>query len=103
MKLTRKMPMMAALGIGMLLVPMADAGVAMAASEGIHVDQVVYLEDYSKVAMVSLQGDSKDFSLVDTATGKTVYQGKLTDKAYDEMSGEYIAREDFSDFKVPGT
>ena len=103
MKLTRKMPMMAALGIGMLLVPMADAGVAMAASEGIHVDQVVYLEDYSKVAMVSLQGDSKDFSLVDTATGKTVYQGKLTDKAYDEMSGEYIARADFSDFKVPGT
>ena len=104
MKLARKMPIMAALGIGMLL-PLGtmNDNVAMAASEGIHVDQVGYLEDYSKVAMISLKGDSKDFSLVDTATGKTVYQGKLTDKAYDEMSGEYVARADFSDFKVPGT
>ena len=104
MKLARKMPIMAALGIGMLL-PLGtmNDNVAMAASEGIHVDQVGYLEDYSKVVMISLKGDSKDFSLVDTATGKTVYQGKLTDKAYDEMSGEYVARADFSDFKVPGT
>ena len=104
MKLARKMPIMAALGIGMLL-PLGtmNDNVAMAASEGIHVDQVGYLEDYSKVAMISLKGDSKDFSLVDTATGKTVYQGKLTAKAYDEMSGEYVARADFSDFKVPGT
>ena len=56
MKLARKMPIMAALGIGMLL-PLGtmNDNVAMAASEGIHVDQVGYLEDYSKVAMISLK------------------------------------------------
>ena len=45
MKFTRKMPIVAAMGIGLLLPLGADASVAMAASEGIHVDQAGYLED----------------------------------------------------------
>lgn len=108
MTLKGKKHVLAALGLGILLPLSGDCSMAMAASGAIHVDQAGYLEDYSKAAMISQQGDSrdlkafKDFSLVDAATGNTVYTGTLTDGIYDAMSGEYISKADFSDFKQAG-
>lgn len=103
MDIKRKIKLLAALGIGVLLPLGGNCSMAMAASGGIHVDQAGYLEDYSKAAMISLPGTAKDFSLVDAATGKTVYTGTLTGRTYDAMSGEYISRADFSDFNQAGT
>ena len=69
----------------------AVSSVSFAASEGVHVDQVGYLTDYSKVAMVSLPNCGDDFSVVDTATGKTVFTGKLTAPEFDASSAEKYA------------
>ena len=74
----------------------AVSSVSFAASEGVHVDQVGYLTDYSKVAMVSLPNCGDDFSVVDTATGKTVFTGKLTAPEFDASSAQNIRRADFS-------
>ena len=81
----------------------AVSSVSFAASEGVHVDQVGYLTDYSKVAMVSLPNCGDDFSVVDTATGKTVFTGKLTAPEFDASSAENIRRADFSSVKKAGT
>ncbi len=69
---------------------------------GIHVDQVGYLTDYQKKAMIA-DADTSDFELIDTVTGKTVYQGKLSAPKLDNSSQEKLSTADFSDFKTPGT
>ena len=76
----------------------------MAASPAIHVDQVGYLTNYKKIAMVSAEvADDTTFRIVDTKTGKTVFSGKLSAAQFDEMSNENIRRADFSNFKTAGT
>lgn len=77
---------------------------AFAADGGIHVDQVGYLRNYQKIAMVSAEvEDGANFRLVDVRTGDTVFTGKLSAAKYDEMSGENIREADFSAFKTSGT
>ena len=49
---------------------------AFAADAGLHVDQVGYLTNHTKVAMVSAAADDS-FKLVDAKTGKTVYEGTM--------------------------
>lgn len=67
-----------------------------------HVDQVGYLNGYSKTAMVTDTGDT-DFSLVDAKTGQTVYEGKLSAAKKDAMSEEPLRKADFSSFNKEGT
>ena len=62
---------------GILLGTCGLPGFSEAADAGMHVDQVGYLNGYSKTAMVTDTGDT-DFSLVDAKTGQTVYEGKLS-------------------------
>ena len=73
-----------------------------AADDGIHVDQVGYLTNYDKVAMVA---DAKDktFEIIDTKTNKVVFTGKLSAPKYDAMSEETLSKADFTDLKTPGT
>ena len=76
--------------------------VSEAADDGIHVDQVGYLTNHDKVAMVA---DAKDktFEIIDTKTNKVVFTGKLSAPKYDAMSEETLSKADFTNLKIPGT
>lgn len=77
---------------------------AFAADGGIHVDQVGYLTNYKKIAMVSAEvEDGTAFRLVDAKTGKIVFTGELSAARYNPMSDENIRNADFSSFKTAGT
>ena len=67
-----------------------------------HVDQVGYLTGHNKTAMVTDSGET-DFSIVNTKTGETAYQGKLSAAKEDAMSEERLRKADFSDFDKAGT
>ena len=76
---------------------------AFAADAGIHVDQVGYLTNHKKIAMISAKvDDGTDFRLVDEKTGETVFTGKLSPEKYNAMSDENIRYADFSSFNTPG-
>lgn len=87
----------------MVLASMAfmSAGGASVLAAEVHVDQVGYLTDHTKQAMVS-EADSDSFRLLDAKTGTVVYEGKLSAAKYDPMSEENISVADFTDFKKPG-
>ena len=87
---------------GILLGTCGLPGFSEAADAGMHVDQVGYLNGYSKTAMVTDTGDT-DFSLVDAKTGQTVYEGKLSAAKKDAMSEETLRKADFSSFNKEGT
>ncbi|WP_304154261.1 glycoside hydrolase family 9 protein [Megamonas hypermegale] len=76
--------------------------VSEAADDGIHVDQVGYLTNHDKVAMVA---DAKDktFEIIDTKTNKVVFTGKLSAPKYDAMSEETLSKADFTNLKTSGT
>lgn len=76
--------------------------VSEAADDGIHVDQVGYLTNHDKVAMVA---DAKDktFEIIDAKTNKVVFTGKLSAPKYDAMSEETLSKADFTNLKTPGT
>jgi Glycosyl hydrolase family 9/Cellulase N-terminal ig-like domain len=85
-------------------------------SPAIHVDQVGYMPQFPKKAMVGYYLGSlgemsvttnSPFSLVDVRSGKTVFQGELTprpDKGYSYSPTPYqkVLEADFSAFKTPG-
>ena len=85
-------------------------------SPAIHVNQVGYSPDFVKKAMVGYYlgnlGElnippSPEFSLVDAATGKTVFNGKLVprlDRGYTYSPTPYqkVLEADFTAFKTPG-
>ena len=50
---------------------------------GLHVDQVGYLPNYSKVAMVTDSNDTT-FEIIDTKDNKVVFKGNLSEPKYDK-------------------
>ncbi|HRM59230.1 MAG TPA: cellulase N-terminal Ig-like domain-containing protein, partial [Megamonas funiformis] len=73
-----------------------------AADMGLHVDQVGYLPNYSKVAMVTDSNDTT-FEIIDTKDNKVVFKGNLSEPKYDKISEETLRKADFSSLNVPGT
>ena len=73
-----------------------------AADVGLHVDQVGYLPNYSKVAMVTDSNDTT-FEIIDTKDNKVVFKGNLSEPKYDKISEETLRKADFSSLNVPGT
>lgn len=84
-----------------LMTTCAASAFALAADAGIHVDQVGYLTEHKKVAMVSVP-EVEDFRIVDAKTNATVYEGKLSSAKYDPLSEDTLRTADFSDFNTPG-
>ena len=82
--------MILAASIGALLPMGCYTGTALAASDGIHVDQVGYLTNHAKIAMVSLTDAENSFCLVDAVTGQKVYEGKIGVQNNDAMSGDKV-------------
>ncbi len=67
----------------------------------IKANQVAYYIGYPKKAVVADAG-GKEFFLIDAASGKKVFTGRLTPGKYWEQSGETVAIADFSAFNIPG-
>ena len=71
-------------------------------SRNINVNQVGFLPDARKTAVVRSEDIDKTFTLIDTA-GKEVYSGTLTGPVDAACAGEQVCRADFSDFTEKGT
>lgn len=80
----------------------AGASLAEAADAGMHVDQVGYLTNADKKAMVTDSADTS-FTIVDAATQQTVFEGKLSAAKYDALSDEKLRQADFTSLKKAGT
>jgi endoglucanase len=83
----------------------AAAGHAAPVGSAIEINQVGFLPAASKVALVPTAGagDSAGFAVLDAATGKSVFQGKLGPAGEWDAAGESIRVADFSAFKQPGS
>ncbi len=67
------------------------------------VDQVGYALGSTKIAMINSETPPETFALVDAATGREVYTGKIEDKGYDAPAKAYISYAEFTDFNTAGT
>ena len=79
----------------------AASAIAFASDAGLHVDQVGYLTDHDKVAMVTAKGETT-FRIVDVHTNQTVYEGALSPAKHDANSDEEVCRADFTALSRPG-
>ncbi|GMA97945.1 glycoside hydrolase family 9 protein [Pelosinus sp. IPA-1] len=69
----------------------------------IHVDQVGYLPDYPKVAIVVATKSSNEFQIMNADTNEIVYKGVLSAPRKDISSGDVVRKADFSAVTTPGT
>ncbi len=74
---------------------------AAAATEMILINQVGYLPDAEKVALI--RSDAQKFEVIDAATGKVVFSGSTGEPRYWELSGDTVRAADFSALVAPGT
>jgi len=74
---------------------------AAAATEMILINQVGYLPDAEKVAL--LRSGAEEFEIIDATTGKVVFRGPAGESRYWEMSGDTVRTADFSALTAPGT
>ena len=85
---------------GPVLPVSADTGSAGEAK--IHVDQVGYLSEYPKVAIIAATGTDV-FKIVAADTNAVVYTGTLSASRNDPASGETVRSADFSPVTAPGS
>ncbi|MBU2703844.1 endoglucanase [Sporomusaceae bacterium BoRhaA] len=69
----------------------------------IHVDQVGYLPEYPKVAIVVAANNTDEFKVINTDTNEIVYKGILSVPRKDISSGDTVRKADFSTVTTPGT
>lgn len=69
----------------------------------IKVDQLGYQKEATKIAVFSDLEEDTAFTVVKADSGDVVYEGKLSEVAEDEGSGEMVKTGDFSDLKEEGT
>ena len=70
-------------------------------SAGILTDQVGYLPSESKIALVQ-DSNAKAFRVLDHATGRVVFEGRLGPKVHDPDTGRAVRKADFSPVTVEG-
>jgi endoglucanase len=96
-----KVGMLSILALNMVL-PVLAAPINMTGAR-IHVDQVGYLPQYPKVAVVVAGKGAKEFKVVNTATNEIVYKGNLSAPRIDISSNDTVRQADFSAVTTPGT
>lgn len=96
-----KVCMLSILALNMVL-PVLAAPINMTGAR-IHVDQVGYLPQYPKVAVVVAGKGAKEFKVVNTATNEIVYKGNLSAPRIDISSNDTVRQADFSAVTTPGT
>lgn len=86
-----------------MMVAGATTAANAAAGVQIQVDQVGYLPQYPKVAMVTAATGSSGFKVINTDTNAVVFQGTLSAPQKDACSGDTVRKADFSAVTAPGT
>lgn len=81
----------------------AFAGTNVTAGPKIHVDQVGYLPEYPKYAMIAATAGSNRFNVVNAQSGEIVYKGVLSASRQDASSGDTVRTADFSAVTAPGS
>jgi endoglucanase len=80
------------------------AGASGAASAAVKLNQLGFLPASQKLAVVSGAGAGQDgFAVVDAASGKTVFEGRLGAPSTWDASGETVRIADFSAVRTPGS
>lgn len=69
----------------------------------INVNQVGYLPGDIKRAVFRQAGKDAEFEIIDAATKKTVYSGKVEGSVTTQSVGETVSYGDFTEFTTPGT
>jgi endoglucanase len=97
----RLVPRQGALLLGCLVLLASASG---AASAAIKMNGLGFLPASQKLAVVTGAGAQGDtFTVVDAASGKTVYQGRLGAPTTWDASGETVRLADFSEVHAPGS
>jgi len=73
---------------------------ADSSAEVILLDQVGYTPEASKIALV--RADRVKFQVMDSQTGKVVFEGKTSEWKEWKYSGDKVSLADFTSFKTPG-
>ncbi|WP_081933717.1 glycoside hydrolase family 9 protein [Massilia sp. 9096] len=80
------------------------AGASGAAGAAVKLNQLGFLPASQKLAVVTDAGAGQDsFALVDAASGKTVFEGRLGAPGTWDASGETVRVADFSALRTPGS
>ncbi len=86
-----------------------DSGYVEGASAGgavvqaINLNQIGYLPNASKVAVLNGDAIAEKAAVVDVSTGSTVFEGSTEPASFNASTGRDEARFDFSAFNTPGT
>lgn len=73
------------------------------ASRQIHVNQVGYLPEYPKAAIVAADECADEFKVINADTKEVVFSGTLSAPQQDSSSGDTVRKADFSAITTPGT
>lgn len=95
-----KVGLLTLLVIGMALPAFADTPSTQ--GQKIHVDQVGYLPDYEKTAIVAGAVGSNEFKVVNADTQEVVFKGTFSAPRQDICSGDTVRKADFSAVTTPG-
>lgn len=93
--------------LGLLLLTLSTGNLALCAETGIkteskiHVNQVGYLPEYPKTAIVA-NSSAAAFKVLNADTNEVVYQGALSAPQQDISSGDTVRKADFSKITTPG-
>ena len=79
------------------------AGIGGAIIKEININQIGYLPNAYKVAVLNGDAIGSTASVVDASTGSTVYEGNVDPAAFNDATGRDEARFDFSGVTTPGT
>lgn len=71
--------------------------------QSINLNQIGFLPDAEKVAVLNGDAISTKATVVDAASGSVVYEGDVESASFNDATGRDEARFDFSSFTTPGT
>ena len=87
----------------MIVLMLAASVFAAAPTLDIKVDQVGYLINAAKVALVVAKAPAREFTLNQSKTGKVVFQGRLSEPMEDSDSADRVQSADFTSWITPGS
>src|SRR6266849_5861145 len=86
----------------LLAAPLLAAAPAPEIKVDIKVDQVGYLTNSPKLALLAARGPASGFTVRDARNDAVVFRGKLSDPVDDRDSGDRVQAADFSAFHRSG-
>ncbi|ADU31633.1 glycoside hydrolase family 9 protein [Evansella cellulosilytica] len=80
-----------------------DSEIVTEVGPSVKVNQVGYLPNINKIAIVVDDSEASTFNVINNDTDEIVYSGELTEPVFDEHSGDVVKHADFTYVTEPGT